>query len=128
MKPSVVTITFFKCIWWLGFVCPFDRFVSIRSYTHLTPSSRIHPQVVPLQGQNVQIVACHPRSVGQPNCKKYRLDQHLRFQFLSSIASRTAINSRGFKAGPCRILLLWKTAVFPPFSHDFAKLFIICTH
>ena len=57
-------------------------------------------------GQNLQIIECHPRSVGPPSCQEHRPDQNLRFaisllHYLKA-HSKTAVNSRGLKTQPCR--------------------------
>ena len=57
----------------------------------IPPPSRIYPKFVPLQGQNSQILECHPRSVGPPSFHEHRPDQNLHFQFLSSSASKPAL-------------------------------------
>ena len=68
------------------------------------PPSRIYQKFVPVQGQLLQIVERHPRSVGQTSCLEHRPGQNLHFQFLSSnvlhcldAQSRTALNRRGLK-------------------------------
>ena len=60
----------------------------------------------PCVGQNLQIIECHPRSVGPPSCQEHRPDQNLRFaisllHYLKA-HSKTAVNSRGLKTQPCR--------------------------
>ena len=80
------------------------------------PPSRIYPKFVTLQGQNLQIIECHPRSVGPPSCQEHRPDQNLHFQFLSSIASKPILELRWIVVGLKHSLvahhLLWKNSGF----------------
>ena len=82
------------------------------------PPSRIYPKFVPLQGQNLQVIECHPRSVGPPRCQEHRPDQNLHFQFLSSIASKPILELRWIVVGLKHSLvahhLLWKNCGFYP--------------
>ena len=79
------------------------------------PPSRIYPKFVTLQGQNLQIVECHPQSVGLPSCLEHRPDQNQHFQFLSSIASQPILELRwkvgGLKHSLVAHHLLWPRRV-----------------
>ena len=128
MRPSLVTSVLGG---WASFVN-----ITVSQHSIANPTfrlfSRIYQKFVLLQGENLQIMECHPRNLGQPSCQNYRLDQNLRVQFLSCIVVTPMVELRylvvGSKQSPVAHHLLRKNSGSSPILSDFAKLSTICTH